>query len=151
VRIPALPVALLIAAVALSACTPSTERVSTAPAGDRPGSPLPTPPVPEPSGPQVASVAPPLPPTPAPIVVPENALYVCVTDVNGASRQTVIEFEPKVRALCGRHPELGPCQYERDVCRRGGGRVYAAQGREITLQTEAEYDRKVWRVRLQSN
>lgn len=150
-RIPALPVALLIAAVALSACTPSTERVSTAPAGERPGSPLPTRPATEPTGPQVVSVAPALPPTPAPIVVPENAVYVCVTDAGGASRQTVIEFEPNVGALCSRHPEMGPCQYERDVCRRAGGRVYAAQGREITLQTEAEYDRKVMRVRLRAN
>lgn len=98
----------------------------------------------------MASLAPTLPP-PTPIVVPDGALYVCVTDAGGASRQAVIEFEPAVGALCGRHPEMGPCRYERDACRRGGGRVYAAQGREITMQTEAEYDRKVMRVRLQAN
>jgi len=46
---------------------------------------------------------------------------------------------------------MGPCQYERDLCRRGGGRVYAAEGKEITLQTEAEYDKKVMRVRLRAN
>jgi hypothetical protein len=46
---------------------------------------------------------------------------------------------------------MGPCRYERDVCRRSGGRVFAARGIEITAQTEAEYDKKVMRVRLQSN
>jgi hypothetical protein len=46
---------------------------------------------------------------------------------------------------------MGPCQYERNVCRAAGGRVYAANGREITLATEAEYDRKVMRVRFRSN
>jgi len=144
-------VALLVVAIATSACAPPADRASTAPAGDAPRSPLATRPLPEPTVPPAASLAPALPAPASPIVVPENALYVCVTDSGGASRQTVIELEPKVHALCSRHPEMGPCQYERDVCRRGGGRVYAAQGREITLQTEAEYDRKVWRVRLQAN
>jgi hypothetical protein len=46
---------------------------------------------------------------------------------------------------------MGPCQYERNLCRRSGGRVYASDGREITMATEAEYDRKVMRVRLKSN
>jgi len=50
--------------------------------------------------------------------------------------------------LCARHPEMGPCQYERNVCRNSGGRVYAAGGVEVTLQMEAEYDRKVMRVRI---
>ena len=48
-------------------------------------------------------------------------------------------------------PYTGPCQYQRNVCRRDGGRVYAANGVEITMATEAEYDRKVMRVRLKSN
>ena len=42
--------------------------------------------------------------------------------------QTAIEFAPKVGALCKRHPEMGPCQYERDLCRRSGGRVFASNG-----------------------
>ena len=46
---------------------------------------------------------------------------------------------------------MGPCQYERNVCRQAGGRVYAANGVEITMQTEAEYDKKVMRVRFKSN
>jgi len=46
---------------------------------------------------------------------------------------------------------MGPCQYERDVCRRSGGRVYAAGGVEITQATEAEYDKKVLRVRFKAN
>ena len=64
---------------------------------------------------------------------------------------TAIEFSPKVGQLCAKDPEMGPCQYERNVCRRSGGRVYAANGIEITMATEAEYDKKVMRVRLKSN
>ena len=86
------------------------------------------------------------------IVVPDDAIYVCVVDERGAPRQTVIEFaSPRVHDLCRRHPEMGPCQYERNVCRSAGGRVYAAGGREITLATEAEYDRKVLRVRFRGD
>jgi hypothetical protein len=88
---------------------------------------------------------------PAPIVVPAGAIYVCVTDANGARQTTVIEFEPKVHAVCAKNPEMGPCQYERNACRSRGGRVYAANGVEITMQTEAEYDKKVMRVRFKSN
>jgi len=53
--------------------------------------------------------------------------------------------------LCKRHPEMGPCQYERQACRRSGGRVFAASGEEITLATEAEYDKKVLRARFRAN
>lgn len=88
---------------------------------------------------------------PAAIVVPAGAIYVCVTDANGVRQTTVIEFEPKVHAVCAKNPEMGPCQYERNACRSRGGRVYAANGVEITMQTEAEYDKKVMRVRFKSN
>ena len=37
------------------------------------------------------------------------------------------------------------------MCRRSGGRVYAANGVEITKDTEAEYDRKVMRVRFKAS
>lgn len=87
---------------------------------------------------------------PAGIVVPPEAIYVCVAEREGQRAQTVIEFAPKVLALCRKHPEMGPCQYERNVCRAGGGRVYAANGQEITMATEAEYDKRVRRVRLQA-
>lgn len=86
-----------------------------------------------------------------PVVVPPGVQYVCVVDAGGERRQTTIEFAPKVADLCARHPEMGPCQYERNLCRRGGGRVYAAGGVEITMATEAEYDRKVMRVRFRAN
>jgi hypothetical protein len=86
-----------------------------------------------------------------PIVVPADAIYVCVVDSGGTRRQTVIEFVPKVHALCRRHPEMGPCQYERNACRGAGGRVFAAAGQEITMRTEAEYDRKVMRVRFRAD
>jgi hypothetical protein len=83
-----------------------------------------------------------------PVVVPPGSLYVCVSESGGVRREAPIEFSPNVGALCAKHPEMGPCQYERNVCRKRGGRVYAAGGVEVTLQMEADYDRKVMRVRL---
>ena len=62
-----------------------------------------------------------------------------------------IAFDEKVGKLCRTHPEMGPCQYERNICRGSGGRVYAANGDEITMATEAEYDKKVMRVRFKAN
>ena len=88
---------------------------------------------------------------PPTIVVPPGTLSVCVADRQGKHTQTAIEFSPKVGALCTRHPEMGPCQYERDLCRNSGGRVFAASGQEITRQIEDEYDRKVLRVRFRGN
>ena len=85
------------------------------------------------------------------IVVPADAIYVCVVESGGTLRQTVIEFVPKVHQLCRKHPEMGPCQYERNACRNAGGRVFAAGGQEITMATEAEYDKKVMRVRFRAN
>jgi hypothetical protein len=87
----------------------------------------------------------------AAIVVPPNTQYVCVSETSGVRQQTSIEFSAKVAALCRKHPEMGPCKYERDVCRRSNGRVYAANGVEITKQTEAEYDKRVMRVVFKSN
>ncbi|HEY8622719.1 MAG TPA: hypothetical protein VIM74_02550, partial [Casimicrobiaceae bacterium] len=108
-----------------------------------PATPIPTPPATPPGI---------LVPAPAPaIVLPPKAQYVCVTEAAGQRQQTVIEFSPKVAALCLKHPEMGPCQYERNGCRRSGGRVFAAEGKEITMATEAEYDKKVIRIRLKSN
>jgi hypothetical protein len=83
--------------------------------------------------------------------VPAGTLYVCLTSKAGETHQTVISFVPKVQDLCGKHPEMGPCQYERNICRNAGGRVYTPSGTEITMATEAEYDRKVMRVRFKSN
>lgn len=96
------------------------------------------------------ATAPSTPPLP-PIAVPANAIYVCVTGSGSAAAQTAIEYIPKVDALCRKHPEMGPCQYERNVCRRKGGRVFAADGSEITMATEAEYDKKVRRVTFKAN
>jgi len=101
----------------------------------------------------VRRAVPATPGTPAAAIpaVPAGALYVCVADVDGTRQSTAIEFAPKVQALCARNPEMGPCQYERNVCRKHGGRVYAANGAEITMQTEAEYDKKVMRVRFKGD
>jgi hypothetical protein len=87
----------------------------------------------------------------APLAIPAGAIYVCVVDGDGVRRVSAIELAPKVAALCAKNPEMGPCQYERAVCRSGGGRVFAADGKEITRETEAEYDRRVLRVRIRSN
>jgi hypothetical protein len=108
--------------------------------------PIETPAAPAPAPPAVA-VAPPQ----RPILVPSNALYVCVIEARGQSQQTAIEFVPKVEKLCRKHPEMGPCQYERNNCRASGGRVFAANNVEITMATEAEYDRKVMRTRFRAN
>ena len=89
---------------------------------------------------------------PLTVVVPVGAVYICVKESAGQSRQTVIEFSsPKVKELCRKHPEMGPCQYERELCRNSGGRVFATGGTEITAATEAEYDKKVMRVRFRAN
>ena len=108
----------------------------------------PTPPVVRRSVPPPAA---PTVPVEAPVAVPAGAVYVCVVGSGDQRRITAIEFVPKVAALCAKHPEMGPCQYEREGCRRSGGRVIAADGKEITKATEAEYDRKVMRVRLRGD
>jgi hypothetical protein len=135
----------------IGGCAPETAKapLPVTPPADRANAPVirrPLPETPIPPPPEV------LVPTPAPtIVLPANAQYVCVTEAAGQRQQTVIEFSPKVTGLCLKHPEMGPCQYERNACRQSGGRVFAAEGKEITMATEAEYDRKVMRIRLKSN
>ena len=142
-----------VVAAGLAACTPP-EPVPITPAGETAGAPVVRRAVPEPAPAAVAKAAPAT-PTPAagtpPAAFPANAIYVCVSESGGERRETVIEFSPKVGELCRKHPEMGPCQYERDICRRSGGRVYAAGGFEVTSQVEAEYDRKVMRVRFKAN
>jgi hypothetical protein len=80
--------------------------------------------------------------------IPKGAVYLCAT--GGGKDRTIatIELEEKVAALCRRHTEMGPCQNARNACRRNGGRVYAPDGSEITQADEAEYDKKVIRVRV---
>lgn len=149
--------AILMLTFAVSACAPPREPAPASPHGTPAGAPtagVPTAGVPTagaPAAPPVATALPGSPDVPpSPIAVPADALYVCVAGAGGVAQKT-IEFAPGVDTLCRKHPEMGPCQYEREACRRGGGRVYAADGKEITAQTEAEYDRKVMRVRLRSN
>lgn len=119
------------------------------------------PPTPAPATPAPAAVAPaPAPPPriePAIVVppgvtlpsidFPPGPLYVC----DAAGTKTAIEYEPRVDKLCRRHPEMGPCQYEREQCRARGGRVYTQKGEEVTMAVEAEYDRIVRRVRFQAD
>ena len=75
----------------------------------------------------------------------------CVVEGKGERQQTAIEFTPKVGELCRKHPEMGVCQYEREICRSHGGRVFAANGAEITKLTETEYDKRVMRVRFRAD
>jgi hypothetical protein len=78
--------------------------------------------------------------------IPTDAVYVCAAGSGKDRTIATIELEEKVAALCRRHPEMGPCQNARNACRRSGGRVYAADGSEITQADETEYDKKVMRV-----
>jgi hypothetical protein len=78
---------------------------------------------------------------------PPGPIYVC--DVKGV--RASIDYEPRVDQLCRRHPEMSPCQYERNACRAKGGRVYTAKGEEVTMAVEAEYDRVVRRVTFQAD
>lgn len=145
----------LVAAMIAAACTsPAPEPVPITKQGDAAGAAVVRRPIAEPAPPVAASVQQPqsaLPSTAAPIAVPAGVQYVCISESGGQRQQTAIEFAPKIRELCTKHPEMAPCQYERNVCRRSGGRVFEANGTEITMQTEAEYDKKVMRVRFKSN
>jgi hypothetical protein len=142
--------------VALTACAPSPEPARPAsptsastPAVTR--RPLPEPTPAPPAVPPATSPAPAASASLPPIVVPAGALYVCVVKTGATVQQTAIEYAEQVGAMCSKHPEMGPCQYERNACRRKGGRVFAADGSEITMATEAEYDKKVRRVTFKAN
>ena len=80
--------------------------------------------------------------------IPTGAVFVCAVGSGKDRTIATIELEEKVAALCRRHTEMGPCQSARNACRSGGGRVYAADGSEITQADEAEYDKKVMRLRV---
>ncbi|HEX9275923.1 MAG TPA: hypothetical protein VGA51_05930 [Casimicrobiaceae bacterium] len=141
-RIVALAAAIAILAGCASAPAPPTAMVT--PAQDVAASPVVRTPVaqtPLPTDTEKVAAAPLL-----PVVVPPNTQYVCVTDMQGVRQLTAIEFSPKVGTLCRKHPEMSACKYERSLCRRNGGRVFAANGIEITQLTELEYDKRVLRV-----
>ena len=142
---------LLMIITLLAGCSPAPVEktpVPLTPPGETTGAAVVRRPVPEqaPTTPPTEVAAP-----TAAIVIPPGAIYVCVAESGGERQTTAIEFTPKVDALCAKNPEMGPCQYERNICRKSGGRVYAANGAEITMQTESEYDKKVMRVRFKSN
>ena len=136
--------ALAIGIVLLAGCQQAAPPVPPAPSTV----PAPGPAVPESPPPKSvpAIVVPPGVTLPS-LDFPPGPLYVC--DASGA--KTAIEYEPRVDKLCRRHPEMGPCQYERNQCRSRGGRVYTQKGEEVTLAVEGEYDRIVRRVRFQAD
>ena len=144
--------ALVASAVGIAACT-TTEPVPLTPPREAAGAAVIRRPVPQLPPPAAGVAAVPIQPVPQspPVIVPPGMQYVCISETGSERKQTAIEFTPKVAQLCQKHPEMGPCQYERNLCRRSGGRVYAAGGVEITMDTEAEYDRKVMRVRFKAN
>jgi hypothetical protein len=82
--------------------------------------------------------------------IPTGAVYACATGSGKDRKIAAIELDEKVAAVCRRHTEMGPCQNARNACRKSGGRVYASDGSEITQADEAEYDKKVMRVRVGS-
>ncbi|MEO8740990.1 MAG: hypothetical protein ABI537_14975 [Casimicrobiaceae bacterium] len=136
----------------LAACgVPDADKPVTVVASPRPNPVvIPAPPPPPPESPALVAEAPAA-PAAAPVADTSSPFYYCVTGSASDPQRTPIAFAPSVNALCRKAPEMGPCQYERDACRRQGGKVVTAAGVEITLQTEAEYDRRVLRVRMKSN
>ena len=80
--------------------------------------------------------------------IPTGAVYVCATGSGKDRTIAPIPLEERVAALCRRHTEMGPCQSARNACRRNGGRVYSADGSEVTEADEAAYDKKVMRMRV---
>ena len=132
----------------LAACQPATPP-PRAPAPAAAAKPAPAPAAKPASSPATATAA----AAKAPAValpstaLPPGPIYACEV----AGKRTVIEFPENVENLCRRHPEMGPCQYERNVCRGNGGRVFTMLGEEVTPAVEAAYDEKVRRVRFQAD
>ena len=127
-------VALALAVLALAACGPA-----------------PTPPPPPAPTPAPSPASPPA-PVPAPVALPDMNLppgpvYACET---GGAREP-IALPANIESLCRRHPEMGPCQFERNACRSRGGRVYTSGGEEVTADVESLYDERVRRVRFQAD
>ena len=139
-----------IGAILLAACTSSPGPPVIEPRAGEPTPPVVRRPVPSAPSPALAARTVPVAPE-SPVAIPAGAIYACVVGSGEKRTVTAIEFFPKVAALCAKHPEMGPCQYEREGCRRHGGRVFAADGKEITAATEAEYDRKVTRIRMRAD
>ena len=82
-------------------------------------------------------------------VTPEaTTRYECVKGKSGLESRAAITFPEKSGRICARFPAMGPCQYERQVCRAAGGRVIRFDGAEITTEVEKEYDKQVQRFRL---
>jgi hypothetical protein len=143
---------ILAACLALSACgPPEGEKASSGTSVAPPASGVIVPaPLAAPLRAEVVA-QPPGPPAEATPAATTGPLYSCVQGDGSAAQREAIVYTPEVEALCRKAPEMGPCQYERDACRRAGGKVLTAAEVEITPQTEAEYDRRVMRIRMKSN
>jgi hypothetical protein len=76
--------------------------------------------------------------------LPPGPIYIC--DVAGV--RSALVLPEGIEGLCRRHPEMGPCKYERESCRQRGGRVLTSKGEEITRAVEDAYDQRVRRVRI---
>jgi hypothetical protein len=121
------------AAMLLAACQPISQAASTTVAAPQVlASPVKAP---QPTPKAVALPSMDLPPGP---------IYFC--DVAGV--RSALALPEGSEALCRRHPEMGPCKYERESCRQRGGRVFTSKGEEITRPVEDAYDQRVRRVRI---
>jgi hypothetical protein len=141
-------------APAVAVAPPSTPVLPLPPPPPPPGYPAPPAGAATPAGarpPQVAAAPGSLPPSNTGSAS-GTTLYACLRGSGAQTQLSPIAMEANVDTLCRRHPEMGPCQYERQICRQSGGRVvYSATGEEITLAHEAEYDKRVMRKRFQAN
>jgi hypothetical protein len=79
--------------------------------------------------------------------LPPGPVYYCQV----GNARAPLPLPENIDSLCRRHPEMGPCQYERDACRGRAGRVFTSRGEEVTSAVESEYDRRVHRVRFQAD
>lgn len=96
-----------LAAIAIGGCATPPVPIPVTPPGEAATAPVVRRTLPEPAPPPVvASIAPAEPRAPAlaPVVVPADAIYVCVSETGGERKQTAIEFVSKVESLCRRHP-----------------------------------------------
>lgn len=149
----------LLAAVLLLAGCAQAPTAPTPPAEAKPAVKSEPPPAVTPPAPVVVAPPAPVAPPPAKPATPSAAeiatapsttppgttRYQCV---RGGGDAKPIEFPESSGRICARFPAMGPCQYQRDACRRDGGRVIRFDGIEITTDVEREYDKQVQRFRL---
>jgi hypothetical protein len=146
-------IALVAFVAALVGCTQTREPVPITPQADTKGAAVVRRPLPEtaPASPQTAAVAPATTAREPAVVVPAGVLYVCVSGSGGTRTQTGDRVRAESRRDVREAPRNGtvsirarhlPPQRRARLCSRGC-RNHRAD--------EAEYDKKVMRVRFKAN